>query len=155
MSVVTISIREYTKLASGRQGLSTFSLHAESPVSAIDITALASNVINLSAAAAAVTLGVMARNQASLIDNVVSTTVVTDGEAQREKKWLVTGTDGVGLHQFSIGTADLSLLATDGSNEMAAGTPRTNLIAAIEDLWTNDASVPITVTSIRYSSVRS
>jgi len=155
MSEITISIREYTRLASGRQGLTTFSLHAESPVDATGITTLGSNVINLEAASAAVTLGIMARRQASLIDIVGSTTVVTNGEAQREKKWLVTGTDGDKLYQFSIGTADLSLLATDGSNEMAAGTPRTNLITAIEDLWTNDASDPITVTSIRYSSVRS
>jgi len=155
MSEVTMSIREYTKLANGRQGLTTFSLHADTPTDATSITALTTATDNLGLAVDAVVLGTIAKQKATLFDTIVSSAAVTAGEAQREKKWLVTGTDGTDLFSFSIGTADLNQLAVDGSNELAAGANRTALEAAIEALWTNDAGDPITVTSIRYSSVRS
>lgn len=77
----------------------------------------------------------------------------TDPQAQREIKWLVSFTDNVtGLPgSFTIPTADLAQLATDGEN-MAAGANRTALEAAIEAYVRSNAGNAVTVTSIRFRS---
>lgn len=145
----TMSVTENTK-KNGKNSHSSFGFLVTAPVDAGGITALTGALsTNLGLAVDGVTLGVVYKQSAKLFEQLVSDVRPANVAAQKENRWLVTGTDGTKSYQFSIGTADPSLIA-DGENEMAAGAPRAALVSALEAMWKGEGGAPVTVSSIRY-----
>jgi hypothetical protein len=151
MAVTTydMSITENT-IINGNPGRTSFGFKVVAPVDAGGITALTGALsTNLGLAIAGVILGEPYKQSAKLFEQIVSTVRPTNTLAQRENKWLVTGSDGTKLYTLSIGTADLSLLV-DGSEEMIAGAARTALVSALQAMWVGDNEGAITIQSIRF-----
>lgn len=78
--------------------------------------------------------------------------IPSDPQAQRENVWLVSAREtsaGFNAVTFTIPTADLDQLASDGVN-MADGANKSALIAAIEAYCTSNDGVAINVESIKF-----
>lgn len=103
------------------------------------------------AAVDGVVLGTPGSEQFVATQTQVAKSPSADPLAQRENKWLVSAVDDVtGLPvTFTLPTADLSLLGTDGEN-MAPGAELTALTDAIEAFVLSNAGNAITVTSVKF-----
>lgn len=99
----------------------------------------------------AVTLGNRSRQVVKALDNEISSAAAGSAFAQREIKWLVTmvGDSSGDIYRREIPTADLTFLALNGE-DMAAGTERTDLVDALEDLFRGDGDETVTVDTIKF-----
>jgi len=104
------------------------------------------------AAVDAVSLGNSGSEQFIAVENSVAKNPSLNPQAQRENKWLVSGTEsGSGnAVTFTIPCADLSLLGTDGESMDTGSAEYAALVTAVEDFVRSNDGNTITVTSIKF-----
>ena len=127
-----------TSVPTRQSGLST-STRATSPPSLALIA-------TLQAAIEAIVIGNLDRTVVSAVTTDLGAVPPASGTAQRETKWLVSGSDTVGLNcSIEIPTADLTLLPSgSGVLNLAAGTGLA-LKNALDAVWVSKIGNPVTV----------
>ena len=127
---------------------STFGLRIPD-LNAGNIAAQLALLATLRAAIEAVVIGTLRKEETSAIVDDIAGVAPADGFAQRETKWLVSGTDSAGLScTLEIPTADLDLLAGGtGTLDISAG-PGLALADALNAVWRSRAGNAVTVSRI-------
>jgi len=127
---------------------STFALRIPD-LNAGNIAAQLALLATLRAAIEAVVIGTLRREETSAIVDDIAGVAPANGFAQRETKWLVSGTDSAGLScTLEIPTADLDLLAGGtGTLDISAGAGLA-LANALNAVWRSRAGNVVTVSRI-------
>jgi len=114
-----------------------------------NIAAQLALLATLRAAVEAVVIGTLRKEETSALVDEIAGVAPVDGFAQRETKWLVSGTDSIGLSvTLEIPTADLDLLAGgSGTLDISAG-PGLALANALNAVWRSRAGNAVTVSRI-------
>jgi len=127
---------------------STFGLRIPD-LNAGNITAQLALLATLRTSIEAVSIGTLRKEETSAIVDDIAGVIPANGFAQRETKWLVSGTDSAGLScTLEIPCADLDLLAGGtGTLDISAG-PGLALADALNAVWRSRAGNAVTVSRI-------
>lgn len=142
-----VQLREYG--SSGKMGKAQFfEANLTSGTFDAQMTALGA----LRDAIAAVTLGTLGETGVTHILSDGGGAIPADPQAQKENVWLITAREtsgGFNVVTFTLPTADLDQLASDGIN-LADGAAKTALVAAIEAHVRSNDGVAVAVETIRF-----